>query len=352
MKISNRYSQYLLIAFLSLLITYFVNKFYTDSILHFWQSYPTILIGTVVVWEINKVLVIYLRKRVSWRSYAEQHIILQGAGSVLIAVTITFFVLLFLFKFIYKEKINYAIVRQVLGSVILLTLMLNAFFETLYFYNKWRLNFVKNEILRRESLRTRFESLKHQVNPHFLFNSLNTLTTLIEEDHPETERFVDELTEVYRYVLDSKKWQLVTLEKELNFVNTYMFLQRMRFGNNVVLTNNIKEECKLMHLLPPLTIQLLVENAIKHNIVSKDKPLYLSIDLVDDYVFICNNLQKKSNPSMGNTGIGLRNIKARYSYLTNKEVIIEQLEKTFCVKIPILENSEIINEPEYNISKV
>ena len=195
----------------------------------------------------------------------------------------------------------------------------------------------------------KFESLKNQIDPHFLFNSLNVLSSLIEENPENAQRFTTSLSKVYRYVLEQKDKELVSVEEELSFAKTYMNLLKMRFENSLTYelpTENINPEAKVV----PLSLQLLLENTVKHNVVSEQKPLNIKIFIEGDCLVIQNNFQKKE-VLQDRQGVGLQNIINRYGIISNRKVLIEQSENTFSVKIPVLtkqiafmETKNIINE--------
>jgi hypothetical protein len=202
----------------------------------------------------------------------------------------------------------------------------------------------------------KFETLKNQIDPHFLFNSLNVLSSLIEENPENAQRFTTSLSKVYRYVLEQKDKDLVPIEEELAFAKTYMNLLQMRFENSLtyeVLINNIQPEAKMV----PLSLQLLLENAVKHNVISEQKPLHIQIYIENDSLVIQNNFQKKAVLQDGQ-GVGIQNIISRYHIITNRKVTIEQNEETFTVKLPILtkqitimENSNYDEENAYYKAK-
>lgn len=194
------------------------------------------------------------------------------------------------------------------------------------------------EKLKKETLSSQFESLKNQVNPHFLFNSLNVLTELIYQNQHMAAKFVKELSDVYRYVLDSKNKEVIDLNSELKFVEAFIYLLKIRYNNGLVIDNRFKGTSKMT--IPPLAIQLLLENAIKHNIISERDPLTISIFYENDFIVVKNNLNKKTTVQKS-SGIGIKNLENRYAYLTDKKIIISQENNYFIVKIPILSFSQI-----------
>ncbi|PSL28248.1 sensor histidine kinase [Chitinophaga ginsengisoli] len=185
-----------------------------------------------------------------------------------------------------------------------------------------------------DNLGAQYELLKQQINPHFLFNSLNTLKTMIETDDKQSVDFVLKLSEFYRFTLESRKLDLIHLSEELNILNAYMFLLKARFEDGIQLTNKI-DPAYLQSLVPPFTLQLLIENCIKHNIVSLEQPLEIRLYAEKDFIIVENNVQLKMDQGIS-LKVGLNNISERYNHLLEKEIIIESDEKIFKVKLPVI----------------
>jgi sensor histidine kinase YesM len=194
---------------------------------------------------------------------------------------------------------------------------------------------LENEKLRMEALQSQFESLKNQLSPHFLFNSLTALKILIK-DAPETaQNYVNSLSKALRYTLQSNEKQLVTLKEEMVFMESYLFLIRMRFDTNLTVNTSINENLAL-HKLPPLTIQTLVENAIKHNEISKRKPLIINILTTEnESLIVVNEIQKKFTDEEG-TGIGLTNLSKQFQLLIDKDITITRENNQFSVEVPLI----------------
>lgn len=215
-------------------------------------------------------------------------------------------------------------------------------YHLVYYYNAYQQRKLKEQKVIAGTASAQFESLKNQIDPHFLFNSLNVLSALIEENPNNAQRFTVSLSKIYRYVLEQKDKELVTVEEELQFARTYMNLLKMRFENSIVFhfpENFESLEAKVV----PLSLQLLLENTIKHNIVSEDRPLEITITIEGDFLVIKNNLQKKEVLKT-RKGVGLQNIVNRYAIITNRKVLVEETENQFVVKIPILTKQITIME--------
>ncbi|MCB0657093.1 MAG: histidine kinase [Saprospiraceae bacterium] len=207
--------------------------------------------------------------------------------------------------------------------------------EATQYYRQLRTTEKEKEALHRMHLEAQFAGLKQQVNPHFLFNSLNSLSSLIRIDPVKAEHFVEEMSQVYRYLLQSNQDELITLEKEMDFINSYLHLLQTRFGNGLVLHIELPEAYH-SSLLPPLTLQLLIENAVKHNEVSTENPLYIWISIHEgNSIEVKNNLQKKQLwvPS---EKIGLTNIMTKYQLLGAGEVVVLDGEDFFIVRLPLI----------------
>jgi hypothetical protein len=220
---------------------------------------------------------------------------------------------------------------------VILSLGVSTFMHARSFMLKWK-QASKKEVIEQKIIAgtasAKFESLKNQIDPHFLFNSLNVLSSLIEENPENAQRFTTSLSKIYRYVLEQKDKELVSVEEELAFAKTYMNLLKMRFENSLFYelpTSVNMVEAKVV----PLSLQLLLENTVKHNVVSEQRPLRIRIYIEGNYLAIQNDYQKKE-VLQERKGVGLQNIINRYGIITNRKVLIEQNEQTFTVKIPIL----------------
>ena len=219
-----------------------------------------------------------------------------------------------------------------------ITLLINAIMVANEFFVHWRKSKLEKEALKRITISAEFESLKNQVNPHFLFNALNTLSGLIDEEPKIASLFVQKLSSVYRYLLSQKDKEIVSLGEELEFLRSYIFLYQIRFGENFKVEIDIPSN--LMHKeIVTLTLQMLFENAIKHNVISKEKPLTVSIYGKDNKLCVSNNLQAKTILTESN-GIGLENIKNRYAIVSEELVEISKTASTFSVCIPLIESYE------------
>ncbi|HVU56770.1 MAG TPA: histidine kinase [Puia sp.] len=224
----------------------------------------------------------------------------------------------------------------------LIGLSINLLFETLwevlYLLDKYRENLSERELLEKMNMDYEFENLKGQVNPHFLFNCFNTLSSLIEEDRKEAEHFLDELSKVYRYLLRNNEDGVSTVEKEIKFIQSYYELLRTRYGEGLQLSIEIDRRY-YPYQLPSLSLQLLVENAVKHNIVSRQQPLVMEIfTTAGNKLVVNNNLQRKTT-NKPSTRIGLSNIRAKYKLMKCEGFQVVEGENNFMVVLPLIWNN-------------
>lgn len=226
---------------------------------------------------------------------------------------------------------------EVLTTGILLTGMF-FLYEGIYYFNKSRLIEIEKNKLERVTAEQKLSTLKNQVNPHFLFNSLNTLVTIIPEEPELAIKFVQELSKSYRGILEVRDEKLITIETELSSLESYMYLLKTRFQEKIQIFNSIDKKMSHQFILP-LSLQILIENAVKHNITSKSKPLEIKIYNDEKYVIVENNLQKKDQ-NYGSTKLGLENIRSRYKLLINKNIKVIENEQSFIVKLPIIKHSD------------
>lgn len=209
------------------------------------------------------------------------------------------------------------------------------------FLMSWKQEAIKVEQLKNENLTAKFELLKNQVNPHFLFNSLNALTSLVYANQDRAVEFIEKLSEVYRYVLDHQHDELVPLTTELELVKAYTFLNRIRFGDNLVVNCQGLDKVDSSLQLPPLTLQMLLENCFKHNEISKDRKLTVDIKLENDRVAVTNNINALRSPKRDSSKLGMKNIISRYEFLTKSKVEVEKGENSFSVSVPLLKLGQL-----------
>ena len=214
------------------------------------------------------------------------------------------------------------------------------------FFEKWRKMVDETEQLKKENLQSQLEGLKGQVNPHFLFNSLNSLSSLISDDPDKAEKFLDEMSKVYRYLLRTNEDGLTTLDAEMQFIHSYFHLLKTRYGDGLDL-ETIIDERYYTYQLPPLTLQMLVENAVKHNMILRDHPLKILIMTTNSgKLVVSNNLQRKDRMVSSNK-VGLTNIVNKYRLMKQEEISVRDDGKEFAVVVPLIQNTSLPVQPEF-----
>lgn len=291
------------------------------------------LFSTVIwllLWIGNSEMNDYLSLRISWIKAPIKRLLTGIIGTILFTIMA---VLLVLKAFELGLSFQFNNYIEVIIPSLIITFFISLFFHGRGFLIEWRRSAIAAERYQKESMTATYENLKNQVNPHFLFNSLNALTSLVHEDQEKAVKFIKQLSEVYRYVLDSRNKEVVSIEEELKFLDSYVFLQQIRFGDKLKIKNSLNN---IVGNLPPLALQMLLENAIKHNVVSQEYPLTIDLYQEDKLLVVKNNLQVKNVISENAIGVGLENIKKRYEFLTNTPMEIIKSEDNFVVKLPIL----------------
>ncbi|MDP4255811.1 MAG: histidine kinase, partial [Bacteroidota bacterium] len=224
-------------------------------------------------------------------------------------------------------------------AALICSLTVVAIYESIYFMAELKKSVQEKELLKRESLVAQWNALKTQVNPHFLFNNLNTLSSIIPDNPGQAVDFVQELSKVYRHILEVRDEQSILLSEELDVLKAYAFLLKTRFGENLGISIRVPAD-RLQQKIVPLSLQILMENAIKHNIVSSAKPLQIDVFAENGRLVVRNTLQKR-HQSNESTGIGLDNIRNRYKLLGGREVDVKEDASSFTVSIPLIDNQPL-----------
>jgi two-component system, LytTR family, sensor kinase len=306
-----------------------------------WEKYLATLFITTIIWLGNRVIMIRCRRYYPHFKDARKRLWVQS-GFMLAFTLFSNNLLGIIFDPIFKNEFvgaQFTIADKIIGSnaaTLFCTIMVIAIYESIYFMNELRKSVQEQESLKRESLDAQLNALKTQVNPHFLFNNLNTLASVIPEDPAKGVAFVQQLSKVYRHILEVQDETSIPLRAELDVLRAYVFLLKTRFGDNLEVSINVPEE-KLKQKIAPLSLQILMENAIKHNIVSSTRPLNIEVFTQNGSLLVSNNLQVK-NQLNESTGLGLDNIRKRYRLLGNRNVEVINNGGSFTVSVPLIEN--------------
>ena len=331
--------RYLFILFLS--VYSFLNIIFTSGDQVIGVELPAGVLFAVItlvvlgIWEVNRFFESFLDRISEFLNNAIHPLIILFGLSCL-GVFIVSNGVLFLLSKITAPDIRWD--QENLLLLLTFGFRINLFLNSIngiYFYmNRLRQTEVEAAQLKKENLEAQFEALRSQINPHFLFNCLNALSTLVYRDADVSAKFISQLSNVYRYLLYNQEKKMVSLKEELDFLESYLFLLQIRFGENIQIRKEITPAVESLQV-PPAALQMLIENAIKHNVVSSRNPLRIEIVTTGQTVEVINNLQEKPVKEES-THIGLENIKRRYAFLTTREVMIDKSDTSFRVSIPLI----------------
>lgn len=319
------------------LITGMINPFNFSN----WQIKLSFLytIGiAAVVWQGNRYLHYSMRSYFNWHNKPVQKVLVMLFSIVFYTTPVTILLLVGWYNLFGGGNISWEIIRQSTLIILVAVIFITHIYETAFLVKETENEMIRNEQLERTKAEAELEALKNQIDPHFIFNSLNTLSHLIEEKPAKARLFNDNLADVYRYILQNKARDLVLLKEEMIFLENYFSLLKIRFEKSVEMRILVDENEMNRYLVPPISLQLLAENAIKHNEFSDTHPLCISINLANDELILHNPARKKhlhKSPSR----IGLRNLRERYRLITGKEIIIKDEENDFTVILPVLKIS-------------
>lgn len=312
-------------------MTYFIQRG------HDWPYSVILKVGsfTVLLWIFlwigNAVLSVALDQKISWQEKPVQRLALGFFAMIVYSLGSVYF-LVFFYRWVLKFNVGDDL-GGMLYSTLIITTLISMFMTSRSFLLNWKEAAVDAERLKKESVEAQYNSLRNQVNPHFLFNSLNALTNLVYQNQDQAVKFIKQLSEVYRYVLDTRNREVVALVEEVKFLDSYIFLQKIRFGNKLQIDMKLGG---VSSMVAPLALQMLVENAIKHNVISEEHPLLVKVYERLGYLVVENNLQRKAILDEDSSGLGLENIKKRYEFLSDKSVEATESDSSFIVKLPIL----------------
>ena len=329
MKIKAPWDRYLMMIGLSLVLAM------TNGDRAFWQVWIISFVFTFAYWEGNFQIVTYIRNKYPSIQQTTGRILSQVGLSLLYTIGVNFLLVMILHvvSFVPYQK-EFHLKTLYMGVII--TAIISSIYETVFYFQLWKAALLESERLKKTEAILQFESLKNQVNPHFLFNSLNTLSALIHVDPEKAELFVQEFSRIYRYVLQVKDKTYVLLEEEIEFVESYIFLQKIRFDNQLIFNNKIQASMG-KYFIPPLILQNLVENCIKHNVISEKHPLCVELTVKDAILTVRNVLQERENHS-NSTKTGLNNIAQRLKLLNNQEPRFYKRDGYFYAEVPLVES--------------
>ncbi len=292
---------------------------------------------TILAWEGNLRIDTWMNSKFPWLIKPAKRLLIHFPTSMIYTSIIIYFPMVLFHIYVCnlpgpKDDRGFMATTIVIG--ILISVIILAIEISTQFFAQWKQSMLEAEKYKTESVEAQLQNLKNQINPHFLFNNMSVLSSLVYKDQDKAVDFINQLSKVYRYLLDNRNSELVSLENELAFVKSYNYLLQIRFDKNITFNINIDDK-KLSMLIPPMSIQMLIENAIKHNEISDALPLTISVQTIENTLIVTNNLQLRTNPETSSKS-GLQNIMDRYHYYTEREIEVIQDKNSFIVKIPLL----------------
>ncbi len=302
----------------------------------FYYSLGLIAVVGVLLWLGNSWITRLLDNYFPWLTFGQKRFFTHLAIGIVYSLSV-FNLAYVVFKLAFTEDPPAAeqfILINTFGAIFIVPVF--SIYFSLYFLSYWRKSELEMEKFQKESMRTQLSTLKNHLDPHFLFNNLNILSSLIDKNREQSQEFLVRFAQVYRTMLLTKVEDLVTLEEEMSFIDSYIYLIRTRFEENIQFQIEIDEEA-YYSMLPPLTVQLLIENAVKHNIVTEERPLKIKIAASCDQLKISNTLYEKPEDIKTKSGTGIKNIKERFKYFSETELVFEKNTKEYNVVLPLLE---------------
>lgn len=294
---------------------------------------------SILLYLLFRLMFYVLNKHLPWESHRITRILVEIPAIFLISILATVPCTLLFFE-LADEPVSRAQIIRNSSLAVLISLLVNTITEGIAIFRLYRDTLIDRERLKQETLRSHFETLKNQVGPHFLFNSLNTLIALIDESPGIAKDFVQKLSNYYRYVIQMNQEPLVPLHVELSLVRDYAFLLNQRYANRIKLNIELPPDTS-NSLIPPLALQMLVENAEKHNAISAHRHLNISITAEGDYLVVSNSREPKRHAPQG-TGTGLENIRKRYELAVHRDIHVQESEQQFRVLLPIIPQNQAV----------
>lgn len=328
---------------LNVLVSIVLMVIFMRGAFHSWTSVASTFLWTFSIcttqWLGLEFVYSMVDRRISWIEAPVKKTIAQIV-SFLIYSASAFILVQFVNFYVWRNiapQLSWPFIVDSLPSTLIISLFLSLIFTASGFLRAWKQSFLQAEKLKVEMLAYKYESLRNQINPHFLFNSLNVLSDLVYDDQTLAVKFIRQLSDLFRYVLDSRDKELVPLSEELDFMRSYLFLLKTRFEEKLIVGLNIQAEAD--DFIVPMTLQLLVENAVKHNEVSEAFPLRISIRKNGDYIEV-ENILKPKQVGEDSKKTGLKNIIQQFAFFSDQPVEILPSETKFLVRVPILKSQE------------
>lgn len=299
----------------------------------YWLGYVFFIGLAWAIWQGNRYLLFRTRKRFTWFEKPIEKLVLLLMNNIFYTAPLTVAWLCTWYVLAGFEKPHWNVIEMVVLINVICVLFVTHVYETVFLVKEKESEMVRSEQLQRAKAEAELEALKNQVDPHFIFNSLNTLSYLVKSDAKKAFEFTENLAEVYRYILMQKDYTLLLLEDELAFTNQYISLLSLRFGNALIINNTITSDQEKNFLIPPTSVFVAFENAVKHNEISEEHPLHMRLAFENNAIIISNSIRRKGN-IQHSSKIGLKNLDERFKLITNKAIQTREEDATFTVILP------------------
>ena len=302
----------------------------------FWLSHFYFIALAALIWQGNRYLLFRTRKRFTWFDRPMEKLVLLVINNIFYTAPVTVAMLCFWYTWMSQSKVNWEIVQIITLINIICVLFITHVYETVFMVKEQQNEQIKSAKLEQARAEAELIALKNQVDPHFMFNSLNTLTYLIQNDREKAFVFTENLADVYRYILSQKERTLILLEDELEFTHKYTDLLMLRFGSALEIFRKFDSALEKQYLVPPTSVFVAFENAVKHNEISEQYPLKIEVSIADNALVISNNHRPRKNVQHSSR-IGLQNLMDRFRIITGKLVRTERSEEKFTIILPLIE---------------
>jgi sensor histidine kinase YesM len=315
-----------------------VSGLFGDLTFHdgiYWFGYIYFVLLAFLIWQGNRYLMFRTRQRFTWFDKPVEKLILLLVNNIFYTSPLTIAWLCMWYKMAGFDKVNWNAIQLVVLINVICVLFVTHVYETVFMVKEQQSEQLKNAELSRAKAEAELAALKNQIDPHFMFNSLNSLSYLISKDQHKAATFTENLADVYRYILSQKDRTLVLLEDELAFTHKYTELLHLRFGDALHFRKHFADEQEKQYLIPPTSVFVALENAVKHNEISEQYPLQVDIGLENDQLTITNRIRAKRN-LQHSSKIGLKNLDDRFRIVTGKKIFSGPFENSFQVRLPLI----------------
>lgn len=321
---------------LAFIITIVILKGFTADPMKFILYLGWAFIISVTQWIGQRYIYLKLDERISWRENSIKRVIIGSLAIIVYAVIAYLVVQIIMYRIVYGGLPENQLVWILRSSYIAIvaSFAICIISAAIGFLRSWKESALESERIKAEMLRYKYESLQNQINPHFLFNSFNVLSDLVYEDQKKAVDFIGQLSQLFRYVLESRDRELVPVAEELEFISSFAFLLQTRFEDKLNIEVDVDSETD--EVMVPMTLQLLIENCVKHNEISASKPLSIKVYRDESMIYVANNRQPKL-PEESSTGKGLNNLMQQYGFFTERQIIVSETRDDFVVKVPVIE---------------